>query len=158
MAVQLQALYQGRKEEIAGLLKEEEKGGGESANGRGCVGAGGRVLGERRVVAAAAGLAGLVQQWKEEFGQQSVTHVVRAELELVAVGCEAWRGGHDSGVEHQDVQARGFCKDRCRGFLDGVEGGEVQLEDLDAGVGHMLSDLVGCGVGFLDAPGREPDQ
>jgi hypothetical protein len=51
LAVQLQALYQGRKEDVAGLLKEE--GGGESAKG----GVAGRLLGER-VAAAAAGRVG----------------------------------------------------------------------------------------------------
>jgi hypothetical protein len=53
LAVQLQALYQGRKEDVAGLLKEEE-GGGESAKD----GVAGRLLGERVAAAAAAGRVG----------------------------------------------------------------------------------------------------
>lgn len=58
LAVQLQALYQGRKEDVAGLLKQEEGGDG-AVEGGGRVGVvGGRLLGEGVAAAGRVGGAG----------------------------------------------------------------------------------------------------
>lgn len=64
----------------------------------------------------------------EQFREESVTHVVRPELDLVVFRRVAARDGHDSGIVHQDVESLGFGFDLAGGGGDGLEGGEVERE------------------------------
>ena len=44
--------------------------------------------------------------------------VVGAELDLVAVGGEGWRVGHDAGVAEEDIKAGGLGGELLGGFGD----------------------------------------
>ena len=57
-----------------------------------------------------------------------MAHVVCAKLGLVALLAEAGRRGHDTGVQHQDVQALLCSHELPRGCLDGGQGGEVAVD------------------------------
>lgn len=93
--------------------------------------------------------------------------VVGAELDLVAFGGDAGGGGHDAGVEHEDVEAVAFSEDGPGRGFDGVEGGEVELEGLDDGRGVEVridageldggGDVIDGGLGALKGAGAEPD-
>ena len=66
-----------------------------------------------------------VQERQQELGQERVADVVGSELDLVALLRLARRGGHDAGVEHEDVQTVGFRADGGGGLFDRVKRGEV---------------------------------
>jgi len=99
----------------------------------------------------------LEEQRGEEAGEEGVADVVGAELDLVALlGLAGW-GGHDAGVEHQDVEPVCLLGHALGGVPDGVERGQVQGERLDGGIGHLLLDLVDGFLGAFGAARGEPD-
>ena len=56
-----------------------------------------------------------------------MAEVVSPELDLVALGCNAGGGGHDAGVEHEDVEPLAFGKHDAGGGFDRFKRGEVEL-------------------------------
>ena len=58
------------------------------------------------------------QLGKQEFGQESVAHVIRAKLDLKTFfGGASW-GHHDAGIVHQYVKAIDGRVDNFRGLDD----------------------------------------
>lgn len=95
---------------------------------------------------------------EQQLGEQRVTHVVCAKLDLVALFRRAVRGRHDTRVVDQDVETR-LAALECRGcFGDGREGCQVKGEVLNvAGVGDRGFDRSNGIVGFGLAAGGEID-
>ena len=101
----------------------------------------------------------LFEDGKQQFREESVPDVVRAELQLVAVTRQARRGGHDAGVQHEDVETGGLGRDGAGGGGDGRERGQVHGEGLDGGrVFDLLADLVRRGLRFVEGARGQPDQ
>ena len=94
---------------------------------------------------------------EQQLGQQRVAHVVRAELDLVALVGLAGRRGHDAGIVDEDVEAGRLGQEFLGGGLDGGEGCEVEREVGDLGVGHGLLDGCDGVLGFGCSAGGEVD-
>lgn len=104
------------------------------------------------------GFFGGFEQCGEEFGGEAgVADVVGAELDLVAFLSGAGGDGHDAGVVHEDVEAWGRGVEGVGGFFDGFEGGEIELEEGDVGIGNFFLDGGNCGFGFRGGSGSEVD-
>lgn len=81
-----------------------------------------------------ARIAGLLQQRQQVLDQQRVTEVVRAELELVAVGREGGWQRHDAGIADQDVELLLLLDELAGGVTDVCEGREITGDECDGGV------------------------
>ena len=100
---------------------------------------------------------GAAQGGEKLGGQEGVADVVGAELDFVAVFGGAGGHGHDAGVVHEDVEAGGGGGKGVGGLLDGGEGGEVEFEEGDIGVGDLFLDGGDCGFSFGGGAGGEVD-
>lgn len=67
-----------------------------------------------------------------------MAHVIRAELDFVAIFGEAWREEHDSGIVYENVETIGGCGEGLDGFGNGRERSEIELEAGNVGVGYGL--------------------
>lgn len=80
------------------------------------------------------------EQWKEEFGQERWTHVVRPEVQLVSLFGQSRRQTHNAGIVDKDVKAIGRGSDGLGSLLHRLEGGEVEFEELhDCGWRDLLN-------------------
>ena len=102
-------------------------------------------------------LCGLQQSWQKEFGEQSVANVVSAELDFVALlRLTRWRG-HDSGVQEEDIQARLLGGEGTCCFLDRLQVGQIEFEELDSGIWLLLLQLLNSLQSLLLSSGGAVD-
>ncbi len=102
-------------------------------------------------------LGGFAESGEENGGQEGVADMVSTELDFVAFLCRTWGHGHDAGVIHKDVEAKGGGEKGVGGFLDGGEGGEVEFEEGDVSGGDLFFDGGDCGFGFGAGSGGKVD-
>ena len=80
-----------------------------------------------------------------------MAYVVGAELHLVSIRGESIRLHHYPRIFDQEVEPVGRGEEGVRGFFDGSEAGEIELEKGDVGVRDNGLDVTDCGFGL----GRE---
>ena len=74
--------------------------------------------------------------------------MVGAELDFVVLWREGEGDGHDACVVDEDVEAGGLGLERLCGLGDGCEGGEVEREIGDFGIGDFFFDDGNSGFGL----------
>ena len=102
-------------------------------------------------------LGGFPESGEENGGQEGMADMVSTKLDFVAFLCCTWRHGHDPGVIHEDVEARGGGEEGVGGFLDGGKRGEVEFEEGDVSGRDVFFDGGDCGFGFRASSGGEKD-
>ena len=134
---------------VVGLHRRGGFVGQEAALGRKTFAGGGEVD-DAHIGVGFFVVGGPEEERHEQFGQQGVAHVVRAELDLVAVFGEGGREGHNAGVVDEEVETRAGGEHGGGGPLHGGEGTEVEFEEGDAafGAGVCFHDLGHGGVEF----------
>ena len=82
----------------------------------------------------------------DAVGEEEGAEVVNGQIHLEAVGGEGAGGDiHNSGIIEEDVDAGHAVGvvDLRRGGIDGVEGGEIELQSLGRNVGEGGTKLCG---------------
>jgi len=92
---------------------------------------------------------------QQEVGQEEVSDVVRAELQLDVLFREPVLLDHDARVVDEDVDRVELGGDARRGPLDGLLRGEVELDELRGDVGKGSLDLGDDLLDFLFGPRGE---
>ena len=95
------------------------------------------------------------QRRHEEARREEVAEVVRAELELEAVGRLHRRARHDAGVVDHDVQRRMAREEAAGEGADLLKRAELQLRHLDVRVAGRLADARGDSFTLRQVAGGE---
>ena len=101
------------------------------------------------------GSLGREQGRQQQAGQHEVPEVIGAELQLEVVrGDGPSRWPHDAGVVDEQVERTVVA---LAELADGCHVGEVDMPDLDVGIGYAVADVVGSLLAALDVAAREHD-
>lgn len=78
-----------------------------------------------------AALCRVAQYRQQHLGEKSVSHMIRAELNLVTLLRQCRRTRHDPGIVHENVESLVLSPERCHRRLDRIERSQVALEEFD---------------------------
>lgn len=102
-------------------------------------------------------LSGGGEEGEEKFYEQRVPEVVGRELDFVAVFAEARGQGHDTGIEHENVETDGAGFEGFGSGFDGGQGGDVAGEEGDGDVRGGDAHFFDEGVSILLVAAGEED-